>query len=184
MISLYSAQWKRIMKLVEALLLYSVMKYSVKWLIKARIKVIYWLEWMSFWMLQHYFLPANGILPFGNFKSRLRIRSKMIWNFPCSIEPPAAAPTKETRKRKPEENEEDEEEEERKLREASGLTRSGRFFGGFINDIKRKAPWYMIHIYPRMLKLNLCHFPGISVISKMLCPCNLWLHSFSCTLLV
>jgi sodium bicarbonate transporter 10 len=28
------------------------------------------------------------------------------------------------------------------LREESGLTRTGRLFGGLINDIKRKAPWY------------------------------------------
>ena len=36
----------------------------------------------------------------------------------------------------------DEEEEERKLREEAGLVRTGRFCGGLINDIKRKAPWY------------------------------------------
>lgn len=46
------------------------------------------------------------------------------------------------RKRPPEKHiEEDEEEEERRLREESGLSRSGRLFGGLINDVKRKAPW-------------------------------------------
>lgn len=30
-----------------------------------------------------------------------------------------------------------------KTRVESGLTRTGRFFGGFINDIKRKKPWYL-----------------------------------------
>ena len=34
----------------------------------------------------------------------------------------------------------DEEEEEAKQRAESGLTRTGRLFGGLINDIKRKKP--------------------------------------------
>jgi sodium bicarbonate transporter 10 len=38
-------------------------------------------------------------------------------------------------------DEPDEEEDEQKLREESGLSRSGRLFGGLINDIKRKSPW-------------------------------------------
>lgn len=33
------------------------------------------------------------------------------------------------------------EEEEEKYRIDSGLVRTGRLFGGLINDIKRKAPW-------------------------------------------
>merc|ERR1712106_510875 len=37
----------------------------------------------------------------------------------------------------------DEEEEEAKMREGSGLTRTGRLFGGLINDIRRKKPWYL-----------------------------------------
>ena len=37
----------------------------------------------------------------------------------------------------------DEEEEEAKSREESGLVRTGRLFGGLINDIKRKKPWYL-----------------------------------------
>eukprot|EP00794_Sanderia_malayensis_P004975 gene4975-5624_t len=37
----------------------------------------------------------------------------------------------------------DEEEEERKIREDSGLVRSGKLFGGLINDIKRKRPFYL-----------------------------------------
>lgn len=28
-----------------------------------------------------------------------------------------------------------------RLREESGLSRTGRLFGGLINDLKRKAPW-------------------------------------------
>jgi sodium bicarbonate transporter 10 len=35
----------------------------------------------------------------------------------------------------------DEEEDEQKIREDSGLARSGRLFGGLFNDIKRKVPW-------------------------------------------
>ena len=38
-------------------------------------------------------------------------------------------------------DDEDEERDEEKLREESGLTRTGRLFGGLINDIKRKVPW-------------------------------------------
>jgi sodium bicarbonate transporter 10 len=47
------------------------------------------------------------------------------------------------RKRPPEKQKDelDEEEDEQKMREESGLVRTGRFFGGLINDIKRKAPW-------------------------------------------
>ena len=37
----------------------------------------------------------------------------------------------------------DEEEEERRMREDSGLVRSGRLFGGLINDLKRKKPFYL-----------------------------------------
>ena len=37
----------------------------------------------------------------------------------------------------------DEEEEEAKLREESGLVRTGKLFGGLRNDIKRKRPWYL-----------------------------------------
>ena len=37
----------------------------------------------------------------------------------------------------------DEEEEEAKEREESGLVRTGRLFGGLINDIKRKKPFYL-----------------------------------------
>ena len=36
----------------------------------------------------------------------------------------------------------DEEDEEARLREESGLIRTGRLFGGLINDIKRKKPFY------------------------------------------
>lgn len=34
-----------------------------------------------------------------------------------------------------------EEGEELKIRETSGLVRTGRLFGGLINDVKRKLPW-------------------------------------------
>nr|NVI75926.1 Na[+]-driven anion exchanger 1 [Cucujiformia] len=66
------------------------------------------------------------------------------WDPAIRIEPPAAIPSQDTRKRPPEKplEEPDEEEEERKLREESGLARSGILFGGLINDLKRKIPWY------------------------------------------
>jgi sodium bicarbonate transporter 10 len=36
---------------------------------------------------------------------------------------------------------EDEEEDKKNLLEEAGLVRTGRLFGGLVNDIKRKAPW-------------------------------------------
>ncbi|XP_064541999.1 electroneutral sodium bicarbonate exchanger 1 isoform X9 [Drosophila montana] len=78
------------------------------------------------------FLDAVTVLPPGEWDPTIR------------IEPPAAIPSQEVRKRPPElpKEEIDEEEEEQRLREESGLSRTGRLFGGLINDIKRKAPWY------------------------------------------
>ncbi|XP_034474730.1 sodium bicarbonate cotransporter 3 isoform X1 [Drosophila innubila] len=79
------------------------------------------------------FLDAVTVLPPGEWDPTIR------------IEPPAAIPSQEIRKRPPElpKEEIDEEEEEQRLREESGLSRTGRLFGGLINDFKRKAPWYL-----------------------------------------
>ncbi|XP_023032621.1 electroneutral sodium bicarbonate exchanger 1 isoform X4 [Drosophila willistoni] len=78
------------------------------------------------------FLDAVTVLPPGEWDPTIR------------IEPPAAIPSQEVRKRPPElpKEEIDEEEEEQRLREESGLSRTGRLFGGLINDVKRKTPWY------------------------------------------
>ncbi|XP_076271343.1 na[+]-driven anion exchanger 1 isoform X4 [Rhynchophorus ferrugineus] len=78
------------------------------------------------------FLDAVTVLPPGEWDPAIR------------IEPPAAIPSQDIRKRPPEKlpEEVDEEEEEQKQREESGLARSGVLFGGLMNDIKRKAPWY------------------------------------------
>ncbi|PSN36093.1 Sodium-driven chloride bicarbonate exchanger [Blattella germanica] len=78
------------------------------------------------------FLDAVTVLPPGEWDPTIR------------IEPPAAVPSQDQRKRPPEKQKDDpdEEEDEQKLREESGLARSGRLFGGLINDIKRKTPWY------------------------------------------
>ncbi|XP_066254063.1 electroneutral sodium bicarbonate exchanger 1 isoform X2 [Euwallacea similis] len=78
------------------------------------------------------FLDAVTVLPPGEWDPTIR------------IEPPAAIPSQEVRKRPPEKvpEEMDEEEEEQKLREESGLARTGCLFGGLKNDIKRKIPWY------------------------------------------
>nr|XP_037866591.1 electroneutral sodium bicarbonate exchanger 1 isoform X3 [Bombyx mori] len=78
------------------------------------------------------FLDAVTVLPPGEWDPAIR------------IEPPAAIPSQDPRKR-PNDNpkdELDEEEEEQKQREESGLARTGRLFGGLINDLKRKMPWY------------------------------------------
>ncbi|XP_060666197.1 electroneutral sodium bicarbonate exchanger 1 isoform X4 [Drosophila nasuta] len=79
------------------------------------------------------FLDAVTVLPPGEWDPTIR------------IEPPAAIPSQEVRKRPPElpKEEIDEEEEEQRLREESGLSRTGRLFGGLINDFKRKIPWYI-----------------------------------------
>ncbi|CAH1175727.1 unnamed protein product [Phaedon cochleariae] len=78
------------------------------------------------------FLDAVTVLPPGEWDPAIR------------IEPPAAIPSQDQRKRPPEKPTEDidEEEEEQKLREESGLARTGYLFGGLINDVKRKSPWY------------------------------------------
>ncbi|XP_074042921.1 na[+]-driven anion exchanger 1 isoform X2 [Leptinotarsa decemlineata] len=78
------------------------------------------------------FLDAVTVLPPGEWDPAIR------------IEPPAAIPSQDPRKRPPEKPTEeiDEVEEEQKLREESGLARTGVLFGGLVNDLKRKAPWY------------------------------------------
>ncbi|XP_016842675.1 electroneutral sodium bicarbonate exchanger 1 isoform X5 [Nasonia vitripennis] len=78
------------------------------------------------------FLDAVTVLPPGEWDPTIR------------IEPPAAIPSQDTRKRPKEEKLEeiDEEADEQKLRDESGLSRTGRLFGGLINDVKRKAPVY------------------------------------------
>ncbi|XP_017779385.1 PREDICTED: sodium bicarbonate cotransporter 3 isoform X3 [Nicrophorus vespilloides] len=78
------------------------------------------------------FLDAVTVLPPGEWDPAIR------------IEPPAAIPSQDVRKRPPEKptEEVDEQEEEAKQREESGLARSGRLFGGLINDLKRKTPFY------------------------------------------
>ncbi|CRK93510.1 CLUMA_CG007044, isoform B [Clunio marinus] len=81
------------------------------------------------------FLDAVTVLPPGEWDPSIR------------IEPPTVIPSQEIRKRPPEKQpkkeEPDDEEEEQKLREESGLSRSGRLFGGLINDLKRKKPFYL-----------------------------------------
>lgn len=78
------------------------------------------------------FLDAVTVLPPGEWDPTIR------------IEPPAIIPPQDTRKRPPEKPKDEmpDEEEEHKIREESGLTRTGRLFGGLVNDLKRKVPWY------------------------------------------
>ncbi|XP_037076532.1 sodium bicarbonate cotransporter 3-like [Pollicipes pollicipes] len=81
------------------------------------------------------FLDAVTVLPPGEWDPTIR------------IEPPAAVPSQDPRKRpnkdKDEDDNEDDEEEEERYRVKSGLVRTGRLFGGLVNDIKRKSPWYL-----------------------------------------
>ncbi|XP_059486038.1 electrogenic sodium bicarbonate cotransporter 1 isoform X3 [Neocloeon triangulifer] len=82
------------------------------------------------------FLDAVTVLPPGEWDPTIR------------IEPPAAIP-QSTRRNPPggggnpgEGESIEEEEDEQKQREEAGLSRTGRIWGGLMNDIKRKAPWY------------------------------------------
>ncbi|CAG0922055.1 unnamed protein product [Notodromas monacha] len=78
------------------------------------------------------FLDSVTILPPGEWDPAIR------------IEPPNSIPSQEPRKHGDVQKEKiDEEDLERKLREEAGLTRTGRLFGGLINDVKRKWPWYL-----------------------------------------
>ncbi|XP_023335287.1 electroneutral sodium bicarbonate exchanger 1 [Eurytemora carolleeae] len=78
------------------------------------------------------FLDAVTVLPPGEWDPSIR------------IEPPSSVPSQQSRKNPNQPKQEiDEEEEEEKIREESGLTRTGRFCGGLLNDIKRKKPWYI-----------------------------------------
>lgn len=75
------------------------------------------------------FLDAVTVLPPGEWDPSIR------------IEPPQLVPSQENRKKPKKEVEiVDEEEEERKQREETGLVRTGRLFGGLINDVKRISP--------------------------------------------
>ena len=65
------------------------------------------------------------------------------------IEPPPNLPNQEDRKKslahvKPIViTEDDEEKEKNNIRKEAGLVRSGRLFGGLIDDLQRKKPWYL-----------------------------------------
>ncbi len=78
------------------------------------------------------FLDAVTVLPPGEWDPSIR------------IEPPNVVPSQDGRKHpksgKPEMSADDQEELERKHREEAGLVRTGRLFGGLINDLKRKKP--------------------------------------------
>ena len=79
------------------------------------------------------FLDAVTVLPPGEWDPSIR------------IEPPTCVPSQSGRKEgaSKKTHEINEEEQEEKEREESGLTRTGRVFGGLIQDIKRKKPWYL-----------------------------------------
>lgn len=76
------------------------------------------------------FLDAVTVLPPG------------AWDPSIRIEPPQQLPSQDARKKNEPEHKIEEEDEE-KEREESGLKRTGRLFGGLINDVKRKLPWYL-----------------------------------------
>ena len=71
------------------------------------------------------------------------------WDRSIRIEPPATLPNQEDRKKMlahdktPIFTEDDEEKEKHLLRKEAGLVRSGRLFGGLIDDFNRKKPWFL-----------------------------------------
>jgi sodium bicarbonate transporter 10 len=79
------------------------------------------------------FLDAVTLLPPG------------AWDPSIRIEPPNQIPSQEARKKHDQQEPKIEisEDEEEKERENNGLKRSGKLFGGLINDVKRKLPWYL-----------------------------------------
>jgi len=79
------------------------------------------------------FLDAVTILPPG------------AWDPSIRTEPSSQIPSQESRKRdqtQEHKEEVDSDEEEERERVKTGLVRSGVLFGGLINDVKRKAPWF------------------------------------------
>ena len=83
------------------------------------------------------FLDSVTVLPPGEWDPSIR------------IVPPNVASTKDNRLMTQQEADGEKERKlseadiEAKEREESGLVRTGRLFGGLINDIKRKKPWYL-----------------------------------------
>ncbi|CAG9828273.1 unnamed protein product [Diabrotica balteata] len=67
------------------------------------------------------------------------------WDPAIRIDPPATVPSQDYRKRAPEKyiREVDGEDDEQRIREYSGLVRTGVLFGGLVNDFKRKTPFYL-----------------------------------------
>ncbi|KAK9873025.1 hypothetical protein WA026_020756 [Henosepilachna vigintioctopunctata] len=66
------------------------------------------------------------------------------WNPNTRVQPCVDITSRNTRRRPIDKEKEElqKEEEARKIREETGLVRSGVLFGGLFNDIKRRAPWF------------------------------------------
>jgi len=77
-------------------------------------------------------------LALDGYMSNLKILPK-DWPEEQKIDPPSNF----TKKGKITDEMEEEIDEDRRMREASGLVRTKRFFGGLLNDIKRKKPFYL-----------------------------------------
>ncbi|XP_072402529.1 electroneutral sodium bicarbonate exchanger 1-like [Diabrotica undecimpunctata] len=67
------------------------------------------------------------------------------WDPAIRIDPPAAVPSQDYRKQPAETyiRAIDGDEDEQRIREYSGLVRTGVLFGGLVNDFKRKTPFYL-----------------------------------------
>ena len=122
------------------------------------------------------FMDAVTILPPGEWDPSIR------------IEPPSKVPSQEPRKNpdKPPEEKEDPALEELRTLESQGLVRTGRFFGGLINDIKRKAPWYGAINFSSLstLRFNLKLLTlGTNLISRTRLLFKVLPQSLFCTLL-
>ena len=80
------------------------------------------------------------------FLDELTVLPPGEWDPSIRIEPPCQVPSQDKRKHKGKKKQPkdavNEAEAQEKDREDSGLVRSGRLFGGLMNDIKRKKPFY------------------------------------------
>ena len=93
------------------------------------------------------------------------------WDPTIKIEPPDQVPSQEQRKNpdKPPEVKENTEMEEMEFLKSQGLVRTGRFFGGLIDDVKRKAPFYKSDFtdgfaYQSLASITFLYFASLSTI--------------------
>ena len=96
------------------------------------------------------FLDQVTVLPPGEWDRNIRIEPPVSIPSQESRKQLLQLPSQENRKKSLQHNSEtsleekiDEEEEKYNIRKEAGLVRTGKLFGGLMDDIRRKKPWYM-----------------------------------------